>query len=93
MHTLLVVLCRPFREEKDAARANVFLDGQVVAECQQLTKLKTHRALIDQDPPERLRRQHQQKILDPNGRVVWQRGPGPIRVSCRTPRDTSGRVP
>jgi len=53
-------------------RTNVVLDDELVAECLELTGVKTRRALIDLALRELVRRERQKKILELKGRIKWE---------------------
>ena len=53
-------------------RTNVILDDELVAECQQVTGIKTRRSLINHALEELLRHEQQKKVLDLKGAVRWE---------------------
>ncbi|MDZ7759189.1 MAG: type II toxin-antitoxin system VapB family antitoxin [Desulfovermiculus sp.] len=53
-------------------RTNVVLDDELVKECQELTGIKTRRALIDYALHEVRRRGRQKRLLKLKGAVNWE---------------------
>lgn len=53
-------------------RTNIVLDDQLVKECQELTGIKTRRALIDYALHEVRRRGRQKRLLKLKGTVNWE---------------------
>ena len=53
-------------------RTNVVLDDELVKECQNLTGIRTHRALIDFALHEVRRRGRQKCLLKLKGSVKWE---------------------
>ena len=53
-------------------RTNVVLDDELVKECQELTGIKTRRALIDYALHEVRRRGRQKRLLQLKGAVNWE---------------------
>ena len=53
-------------------RTNVVLDDELIAECQELTGIKTRRALIDYALHEVRRRGRQKRLLELKGAVEWE---------------------
>lgn len=53
-------------------RTNVILDDELVAECQQVTGIKTRRSLINHALEELLRHEQQKKVLDLKGTIRWE---------------------
>lgn len=52
-------------------RTNVLLDDELIKECQDLTGIKTQRALIDFALHELRRRGRQKRLLKLKGSVKW----------------------
>ncbi|MCK5594839.1 type II toxin-antitoxin system VapB family antitoxin [bacterium] len=53
-------------------RTNVVLDDKLVANCREVTGIKTCRTLIDYALHELLRHESQSKILGLRGKIVWE---------------------
>jgi len=53
-------------------RTNVVLDNELVKECQNLTGIRTQRALIDFALHEVRRRGRQKRLLKFKGSVTWE---------------------
>ena len=53
-------------------RTNVVLDDELIEECQELTGIKTRRALIDYALHEVRRRGRQKRLLELKGAVEWE---------------------
>ncbi len=53
-------------------RTNVVLDDALVKECQELTGIRTQRALIDYALREVRRRGRQKRLLELKGAVEWE---------------------
>lgn len=53
-------------------RTNVVLDDDLVKECQELTGIRTRRALIDYALHEVRRRGRQKRLLELKGTIEWE---------------------
>ena len=53
-------------------RTNVVIDDELIKECQELTGIKTRRALIDYALHEVRRRSRQKRLLELKGTVKWE---------------------
>jgi len=53
-------------------RTNVVIDDDLVKECQELTGIRTRRALIDYALHEVRRRGRQKRLLELKGTIEWE---------------------
>lgn len=53
------------------SRTNVVINEQLMAECMEVTGLKTKKSVIDYALRELLRKNSQKKVLDLQGKINW----------------------
>lgn len=62
-------------------KTHITLDDKLIAECAEVTGIKTRRALVEHALNELLRRERQKKVLDLKGTVTWSGNLDEMRAS------------